>query len=90
VSRDAKESRPTPTLLVRRDGSTAESWGAARGYSRRPFRAGNMRNLRHGAYSERVISDVAVDVGKELLESLKRSVRLQNDDNEPTPPVDCR
>lgn len=65
---ERERSNPISHTIVRKDGSTAQSYGAARGYSRPPFRAGNMANLRHGAFSERVISDVAVLVAEELLE----------------------
>ncbi len=70
---DAREPRPTATVQVRRDGTEATSYGPARGYSRSPFRPGNMANLRHGAYSDRVISAVAADVGVELLEIVRSS-----------------
>ena len=68
-----RDPERTPRVVVRKDGTTAESYGPARGYSRRRFRPGNMANLRHGAYSHRVISAVAVDVGVGLLEIVRPS-----------------
>jgi hypothetical protein len=67
--RDSKGSSEEPTILVRKDGTTAESYGPERGYSRPPFRVRNMANLRHSGYSDRVISAVAAEVvAVELLE----------------------
>ena len=67
-----RDPERTPRILVRKDGTTAETYGPARGYSRPPFRPGNMRNLRHGGYSDRVISAVAAEVvGAEFLELVR-------------------
>ncbi|HXW82085.1 MAG TPA: hypothetical protein VEJ84_21490 [Acidimicrobiales bacterium] len=73
TEKESRELRPAPRVLMRKDGTTALSWGPARGYSRRPFRKGNMAGVRHGAYSERIIEEVAVEVAEELVTVLSRS-----------------
>ncbi len=57
-----------PVILVRKDGSTAQSHGAARGYSWPPFPPGHTLSLVHGAESERAIAARADLVHAELLE----------------------
>ncbi len=64
--------KPSPTITTRRDGSQAVSYGPSRG-SRPPFRPGNMAALKHGAFSERVIAEVAITVGEELLHLVEES-----------------
>ena len=64
MPKDSKKM--TPTITTRRDGSQSISWGPARG-SRPPFRQGNTAAVKHGAYSERMIAEVAITVGEELL-----------------------
>ena len=68
MPRQLKKSEEALVVSVRKDESTAKSYGAARNYARRPFGVGNIANLRHGAFAEPVISDVAVQIGEELHE----------------------
>lgn len=63
-----RDPETTPRVLVRKDGSVAETYGAARGYSRAPFKPGNLAALKHGVHSERVVSAIAEVVAMELFE----------------------
>jgi hypothetical protein len=56
------KTEKTSIVLVRKDGTTALSWGPASG-SRPPFRKGNMAALKHGAYSPRIVGEVAITGG---------------------------
>jgi hypothetical protein len=74
----ARKSKVAPTVTVRKDGTAAVSYGPARGYSRPPFRPGNMMNLVHGFCSPRVmaefeeqVTEEAINVAYELLEILR-------------------
>jgi hypothetical protein len=53
--------------MTRKDGSTAVSHGAARGYSRAPFAKGNLAALRHGAFSEQIIAMHAAELHEDLI-----------------------
>jgi hypothetical protein len=70
MTQASRESTPVALTIVQKDGSTAQSYGVARGYLRPQFGAGNFAAVKHGAYSEHIISTAAVEVGKELLEDL--------------------
>jgi hypothetical protein len=78
MPRQLKKSEEALVVSVRKDESTAKSYGAARNYLRRSFGVGNIANLRHGAFAEPVISDVAVQIGEELHEEV--GMRLHRDD----------
>jgi hypothetical protein len=79
VSQKPTNAKPGPLTTVRKDGSIARSYGPARDYSRAPFRSANMANLRHGAYSVRVVDEVAAVVGEEWFKALRsRQVKLPN------------
>jgi hypothetical protein len=58
--------KPTPTILVRKDGTTAKSCGPARGYSWAPFKKGNFAAVTHGAFSPRMISARAAELREDL------------------------
>ena len=66
--------KANPTITTRKDGSQAVSWGPARG-SRPPFRQGNLANIRHGAFSPRIVAEAAIAVGEELLHLVEEGVR---------------
>ncbi len=68
-----KDPQRTPRVVVRKDGSVAETYGAARGYSRARFKPGNLAGLKHGAHSERIVSAIAEVVAMELLEIVHSS-----------------
>ena len=78
MPRQLKKSQEALVVSVRKDESTAKSCGASRNYWRRPLGVGNIANLRHGAFAERVISNVAVQIGEELHEEFR--VRFHRDD----------
>ena len=80
MSDEKKTPNPEPKVTIRKDGSRAYSYGPARGYSRPPFQQGNVANLRHGAFSERAISDVAITVAEELLRLVQE--RLPSSESE--------
>lgn len=61
MEKDSTKPKQEPTMLVRRDGSTALSWGPARG-SWEVFQPGNVCALKHGANSSRLVSARVVEV----------------------------
>jgi hypothetical protein len=80
VPEKTRKARVAPTVTIRKDGTVALSYGQARGYSRPPFRPGNMMNLQHGFCSPRVmaefeeqVTEEAINVAYELLEILHRA-----------------
>jgi hypothetical protein len=68
----SKKQTLAPTSLVRKDGSTAPSYGPARGYSWPSAGPCNLLALKHGAYSERIVVARAAVIREELLEHLTR------------------
>ncbi len=83
MDEETKGSKPKPTVIVRRDGSTTVSYGPARG-SRLPLCEGKMMALRHGAWSDRIVEDVAVVVAEEL----RRMVQRRTSEYHPGPSGD--
>ena len=67
MSDKAKKTKPASVTMTRKDGSTAVSHGAARGYSRAPFAKGNLAALRHGAFSEQILSAHAAELHEDLI-----------------------
>jgi len=67
MSDKAKKPKPNPTITTRKDGSTAQSYGAARGYSWKPFAKNNLVALRHGAFSEQILSARAAGLREDLI-----------------------
>ena len=67
MSDKAKKTKPASVTMTRKDGSTAVSHGAARGYSRAPFAKGNLAALRHGAFSEQIIAMHAAELHEDLI-----------------------
>lgn len=68
MSEGPKNRPEAPLQLVRRDGSTAPSWGAKRGYSWEPFQPGNTSGVRHGAHSKRLVGLRAEELHEQLLQ----------------------
>ncbi len=69
VKRFTVPERPVkPTTLVRRDGSEAQSYGPARGYSWPPFDKGNTASLITGHESPRVVEARAEQARKGLID----------------------
>lgn len=60
--------KPTPTTLVRRDGTTTQTFGDRRGYTWPPFEPGNTKSLKHGAFSPRSIAARSELVQEALLD----------------------
>ena len=54
---------------LRRDGTPVSEPQPARGYSWEPFQPGNLKALRHGAHSERVVSARAEEIRSMLVET---------------------
>ncbi len=67
MSDKAKKTRPASVTMIRKDGSTAVSHGAARGYSWKPFAKGNLAHLKHGAFSEQILSARAAELHEDLI-----------------------
>lgn len=67
MSDKTKKTKPASVTMTRKDGSTAVSHGAARGYSRAPFAKGNLAALRHGAFSEQIIAMHAAELHEDLI-----------------------
>jgi hypothetical protein len=57
------------STLRRKDGTSAETQGPARGYSWPPFEKGNTAAARHGAFSDRMIEERAAEIRAYLLGS---------------------
>jgi len=55
------------TRATRRDGTPVTEPSPSRGYSWPPFTEGNLAGLRHGAFSDRVITEKALDIRAALL-----------------------
>ncbi|MGB9112960.1 MAG: hypothetical protein WCF24_09575 [Acidimicrobiales bacterium] len=83
MSDKPKKPKPVPTTYIRKHGTVAYSYGPARGYSWQQFRAGNMANLRHGAYSERVVSMLADEIRPEVLEAPTQMYRRLESETKP-------
>ena len=63
-----QEAKATPTILVRKGGTTAKSYGPARGYSWPPFEKDNLAVVTYGAFSPRLIAARAAEIRKNLFE----------------------
>ena len=60
------ESPPEPTVMVRRDGTEAQTHGAARGYSWEPFKSGHLVSVKHGTRSPRLLGAKSDEVREAL------------------------
>ncbi len=83
MSHNSRKRKAAPIITTRKDGSTATSYGAARGYSRPPFQVDNLVAVKHGAYSERLVTAKAVEVAKEMLDQLRRLRERRGEPSEP-------
>jgi hypothetical protein len=90
VPSGTRKPKPTPTILVRKDGTTAKSYGPARGCSWAPFEKGNFAAVTHGAFSPRMISAKAAELREDLFErypwlriAYEVSLERRTDENKP-------
>lgn len=63
---DSPDAAPAPPVSI------VPAGGAPRGYSREPFKAGNLAAVKSGAYSPRIIEPLADEVYADLVEQHPR------------------